>query len=148
VIATVALNVPTVNAKIRRIEESKKSVTLRGFAAMSHKIPQEKGRKGDQGAGIIRRKTRAGGTALRAVERDTDPETQRPRGPVVLVFLDQCLALAPAAAGRRPASPKRDPPASDSSILRFFLVAVGPGVLGSIPSFRGRNSFSSTGSKQ
>jgi hypothetical protein len=58
VIATVAKRThgQREDPKNRRIEESKKSVTLRRFAAMSHKITQEKGRKGDQGAGIISQK--------------------------------------------------------------------------------------------
>ena len=49
--------------------------------------------------------------ALRAVERGADPETQTPHVPVVLVFLDPCLALWPAE-GRSPApaSLRQSPP--------------------------------------
>jgi hypothetical protein len=60
------------------------------------------------------KKTRADGPALRAGERGTDPETQAPLVREVFVFLDQCLALTPAA-GRRLVSP-----AAGSSDLRFF----------------------------
>jgi len=60
------------------------------------------------------RATRAGRTALRAVERDDDPETQAPEEQVVLVFRI-VFTLIPPAAGRRPTSPQRDSPASCSS---------------------------------
>jgi hypothetical protein len=51
-----------------------------------------------------------------------------PENKEVFVFLDHRLAgyAGPqATAGRRPASPQRDPPAFDSSILQFFALAVG-----------------------
>jgi hypothetical protein len=67
---------------------------LAAFGGLSFKIEQE---KGDQEDGITRGKIRAGGTALRAVERDIDPEKQAPLAHEVFVFLDQCLTPSPAA---------------------------------------------------
>ena len=107
-----------------------KDVKSRGQYSSRLTLPRSYRRQGGQEEGESERrftgeKTRAGGTALRASERGTDPETQTPPRQVVLVFLDRRLALSPAG-GRRPPALRRDPAIFVSFVLFVtFVLTVG-----------------------